>query len=91
MAPVNFPRSQMPFKTERAGDRKPFKPKRWSHQQDLEKLKGKKVDLVYPNGEWVRGVLLEADQFTLRVDIGSENHQSVLTVFKHSLRSYSAV
>jgi hypothetical protein len=80
------------FKTERATDRKPFKPRPWSHQRELEALKGKRIDFLYRNAaQWCSGTLVEADQFALQIDISrAPEVKSVLTVFKHDLRAYKA-
>jgi hypothetical protein len=77
------------FKTERAGDRKPFKPKAWSHQRKLENLKGKQIDIVFiGGGDGLTCILLDADQFALEVEIANGNSKSVLTVFKHEIRFF---
>ena len=68
---------------------KPHKPKAWNHQDDLKSLKGKSVGIEMQNASEVFGVLLEADQFTLK--ILETNTQSVVTYFKHSLTSFRAV
>jgi riboflavin biosynthesis pyrimidine reductase len=77
------------FKTERAGDRKPFKPKAWSHQRKLENLKGRQIDIVFiGGGDALTGTLLDADQFALELEIAGEDRKSVLTVFKHEIRFF---
>lgn len=75
------------FKTERAGERRPFKPKRWNHQQKLDQLKGKKIDFLYIGAvSWATGILVDSDQFSLEIQM--ELYQSALTVFKHDLRAF---
>ena len=64
--------------------RRPIKSKRWSHQDELDALKGKVV-LVYPlDGGTYEGTLVEADQFAIKVL--TPNH-GVGIVWKHALRS----
>lgn len=46
------------------------KPKPWSHQRELEALKGKNIMVVLRSGETLTGKLLEADQFTVKIDQG---------------------
>lgn len=70
--------------------RKPLlsKPKQWSHQDDLRALKGKRVALTLVNGNIFSGVLLEADQFTIK--LLADDTKSVVTYYKHILASFSA-
>ncbi len=89
------PHSARPsFKREQSGARKPFKPKPWSHQRDLEALKGKKITfLIASSVEWQTGVLVEADQFTLKIAVESifmNGQQSLLTYFKSQFTAYAA-
>lgn len=87
----SVPNTQPTFKRERAGDRKPFKPKPWSHQDDLRALKGKTIDIVFLGGrEAIKGTLLDSDQFALKVEIQVLDKQSVLTVYKHDMRYFRA-
>lgn len=79
---------QQRFRRENARDRKPFKPKPWSHQRELESLKGKMIYVLQNDGNGITAVLLEADQFCLKLEIRNGAYTSVLTVFKHDLRSY---
>jgi hypothetical protein len=88
-SPFRAPRPN--FKTERAGDRKPYKPKPWSHQNDLAAAKGKQIDVFFGAADGMRGVLLEADQFSLKLELSHENSKSVVTVFKHSIRQFRVV
>ena len=78
-------------KQSRPQPRRPMlsKPKIWNHQDDLKALTGKPVPVFILNCPEVTGVLLEADQFTLK--ILESNSQSVVTYFKHSLTSFRAV
>lgn len=68
---------------------KPPKPKAWSHMDDLKALKGKKICLLFSNEEYVTGVLLEADQFTIQ--LFNEYNKSISTYFKGHIRSFEAV
>jgi hypothetical protein len=81
------------FQRENSRDRKPFRPKPWSHQQDLTAAKGKRVEIDFAETVGFTGVLLEADQFSLKVEVSNPDgtYKSVLTVFKHSIRHYRVV
>lgn len=70
--------------------RKPIlsKPKAWSHQDDLKALKGQRVALTLVNGNIFAGVLLDADQFTIK--LLADDTQSVVTYYKHILASFAA-
>lgn len=76
------------FSAERKSERRPFKPKPWSHQHELAGMIGKMIYLTYPDRIVAKGVLIYADQFTLHL-----RHQddSVSTVFKHALLGYKLV
>lgn len=61
-------------------------PKRWSHQDDLAAMKGKTVLVQSCNGHDELGTLLEADQFTIKIQrLGNENAAVIL--FKSEIRS----
>lgn len=70
------------------GERKPFKPKPWSHQSDLSALKGKLVHCDLTNCENITGALIEADNFTLKIrdEIDSEK---IYVIFKSSIIMFS--
>lgn len=63
----------------------PHKPKRWSHQDDLQEMVGKQIKINVLGASRI-GILLAADAFTLKLDGGG---QSAMTYFKHSLLSYN--
>jgi hypothetical protein len=86
--PFRAPRPE--FKRENTRDRKPFKPKPWSHQGDLANAKGKRVEILFGAEDGLTGILLEADQFSLKIEVSNPDgsYKSVLTVFKHSIRFY---
>lgn len=74
---------------------KPAKPKRWSHQDYLDASLGKQVEIAVTNVGTMKGVLINADQFTLRVlvtHIGESelpsSHHSEMTYFKHALTAF---
>lgn len=79
------------FKVEHKGRKlnAPAKPKAWTHQDDLKSLKGKEVALFILGCPEITGLLLEADQFTIK--ILETNSKSVVTYFKHTLTSFRAV
>lgn len=86
--PVDFERrsNSGPRQTLRAP-----KPKRWSHQDDLDALIGKRVVVVAIEGGHSFGVLLAADQFTLKLDLeGQSLVTSHYVVFKSALSSFAA-
>lgn len=60
------------------------KPPRWSHQRELEALRGRQVVLVGPDRNCYVGTLVAADQFTIKVRRGDET----MTWFKHSILGY---
>lgn len=64
---------------------KPKAPKRWSHQDLLDSLKGQAIEFRMLDEGWRKGVLLEADQFTILVREESKAvcvHKSALTEWK---------
>jgi hypothetical protein len=66
------------------------KPKRWSHQDELNTLKGRKLSLkVF--GKWTKVTLIEADQFSVKVQNIDDHQQSSVTYFKHAIDAYAAV
>lgn len=65
---------------------KPAKPKRWSHQDDLEGLRGQRIEINLNDGTSYNGTLLEADQFTLKIQ--ADNVLSAVTVFKSVMTDY---
>lgn len=72
---------------ERKGERRPFKPKAWTHMDELKTLIGKRVVIVGHNAEDTRGTLVAADQFTLLL---STPHTSNLIVFKGAIAALCA-
>jgi hypothetical protein len=90
--------TKRPIVVERAGERKPFKPKppkKWSHQDQLESLKGKEIMVcIFGPENPIRGVLLEADQFTIQLEVENafaSGVKSVLTYFKSQVVFFAAV
>jgi hypothetical protein len=69
-------------------DRKP-KPKRWSHQSDLDALIGKTIYIRFIDGEAYTGKLLGADQFTLKMRI--PNADFPVVIYKSSLTDFRQV
>lgn len=68
---------------------KPKAPKSWSHEDELQAHKGKRIIVVNGDGDDAEFTLLEADRFTLK--IYHEVTQSTLTVYKHAIRGYSLI
>lgn len=64
-------------------------PKKWNHQIELERLKGKPITLMTTDGP-LAGTLLDADQYTLRVRIDRDGAGGILTFFKSALVGYGA-
>jgi len=86
---VLTPNPRRPFAVEKKGDLRSVKPRPWSHQDDLRKAGGKEIQINligYVNT--IRGVLLNADQFTLKVRL-VDGGKSPMTYFKHSIESYA--
>lgn len=77
-----------PFVVEKKGEQKPFKPKPWSHQSDLRAQVGKTL-ILWIDGEPLHGVLVEADQFTLKMRPIGVNGKSSVTYFKHAITAYT--
>jgi hypothetical protein len=77
-----------PFVVERKGERRPSKPKPWSHQDDLRTMIGKSVVLIFVDPKFgsVCGVLAAADQFTLQLRV--DGHKSPMTYFKHAIVAF---
>jgi hypothetical protein len=71
----------------RKGERQKFKPKAWSHQDELKEAVGKTVRMAFLDDSSATGVLVSADAFTLRV----RDEQSVFTYFKHSMIGYEVM
>jgi hypothetical protein len=95
---IDLTRERPPVVVERAGERKPFKPKppkKWSHQDQLESLKNKEIYFqVVDRDNGIKGVLLEADQFTIQVEVEhflATDVKSVLTYFKSQVVFFTAV
>jgi len=72
---------------ERKGERRPIKvrPKKWSHQHDLDALVGKKIRIQFRNGDVETGELVAADQYALKLACSD---QSAMTYFKSDMRGY---
>ena len=77
---------QRPLTIERKGERAPYKPKPWSHQNELQAARGKPINLHFLDGSKGAFVLVEADAFALRVC--APGSQSALTYWKHALLGY---
>jgi len=59
----------------------------WSHQKELAELKGKKIELFLHDAfESTKGRLLEADQFTLKVFV--ETDQRAAIIFKSAIKAF---
>jgi hypothetical protein len=73
--------------------RKPYRPKPWSHQNELKSLIGETIVVMYPDGTRLTGDLLNADQFTLQVRVRSEEGCVIAecTFFKHAIVGYGKI
>lgn len=68
---------------------KPAKPKAWSHDDELQAHKGKRLAIVDTDYQRSEAILLEADRFVLKLSFDlPDGSQSVMTVYKHALASY---
>ena len=61
------------------------KPRRWSHQSELNNLIGKRIYICFDTESHVRGTLVNADQFTLCI---ANDDKYSTTYFKHAIRGY---
>ena len=85
--PVDFERrsNSGPRQTLRAP-----KPKRWSHQDDLDALVGKRIGIITTGEGHEIGRLVAADQFALKLAIeGQSSLTSPTIVFKHAIRCFA--
>ncbi|SER29448.1 hypothetical protein SAMN05216548_114131 [Faunimonas pinastri] len=80
--------TRRPIEIARKGERQPFKPKLWSHQQQLRELRGRKIVVLFRDGTQVTGELLEADQYALLLRIREDKSVLTLTLFKHDIQGY---
>lgn len=64
---------------------KPKLPKRWQHQDELDAHVGKDIKIVFRDETTASGILLAADQFTIKIDCRS----GPVTYFKHDMSSYA--
>jgi hypothetical protein len=70
---------------------KPTTQKRWSHQDELTALRGKAIIFTpIATLQPKEAILVEADQYTLKVEVSVDGEKSVLTLFKAALMGYSA-
>jgi sRNA-binding regulator protein Hfq len=73
----------------RAAPFKSRKPVKWSHQNELDSLKGREIKLFVVGetpGNFTKGTLIEADQFSIKV----KAQQSTMTIFKHQIVAFAA-
>ena len=77
--------------------RKTMKPARWSHQAELEAAarNGRTIDLTVEPGITMRGTLLAADQFTLKVRVtyisGGPVEPTNEVIYKHAIYRHGIV
>lgn len=76
--------NRRPFTIESKG-RRPFKAPKWSHQQELDALKGKHIGLLFTDDERTNGKLLEADAFSLKLE---HPEQTTVIFFKHVIAGF---
>jgi hypothetical protein len=84
-----FNKGPKSFSVERRGHtgRVPFKPKAWSHQDDLREGRGKIIQLGITGREPIEGVLLEADQFTIKLQHVA-NPKKISVFFKSAVAGF---
>lgn len=73
-----------------------IKPQKWSHERELEQAIGKEIsfDLLGADGtDMIRGVLLAADKYTIKVRLFSTNpiHTPDRVFYKSALTSFAVV
>ena len=74
---------------------KPHKPVKWSHQAELDSLKGRKIGLRLAHmddTDCLIVTLIEADQFAIKVQTDGFmlGKQSIMTYFKHQIAAFAA-
>lgn len=75
------------FPVEQRKPFKPKKPKRWSHQDDLDGAIGRTLRVQNKIGQLADAKLIAADQFTLKLEFDD----GTLTIFKHALNGYQVI
>ena len=68
---------------------------KWSHQAELDRLKGKKIAYRLnhmDDGDWQYATLVDADQFAIKVlgQFFTTEQQSTLIYFKHQIAVFAA-
>jgi hypothetical protein len=80
---------------EKKNERKPYKVKPWSHQDELKSLVGRPVRLYSAVPDFNRpvheGVLVQTDAYTLKLERLVEGRKSVVTYFKSGLAGYEEI
>jgi hypothetical protein len=71
------------------------KPAKWSHQAELDSLRGKQIkfQLVHMDDyDFRTATLLEADQFSIKISVDwlIRGQQSTMTYFKHQIAAFAA-
>lgn len=84
-------RPRPPYKPPYKSPSRPARPKvaRWSHQRELEGMKGHKIRIHLPDEGWVGGVLVEADQFTIKMQFDPE--MTPVIYFKSAIDAFQRV
>lgn len=65
--------------------RRPYKPKAWSHQDDLKDAVGKHIEIQLNSGPLLAGRLVAADAYTIKLKRASS---SLVTINKSALTYY---
>ena len=80
------------LKVENKNKRRPYKPKAWSHHDELKAMIGKQIVIV-SSGVETEAKLLETDSFTIKVQIPHPRTATVITpiISKHSISTIWAV
>jgi hypothetical protein len=87
---MNYERGKRVFDMREAREKRErpklkIKPRKWQHQDELERCVGKAIVVVFRDREIATGRLLAADQFTVKIDCEA----GPVTFFKHTMFSYA--
>jgi hypothetical protein len=84
---------QAPFQVARKGERIKIKPKRWTHQQELEGAVGRQIYIAHNDGLSSNGQIAAVDAFTIKIvsPHAAPDQQSAVTIFKSSIKHYRLI
>jgi hypothetical protein len=91
-AETNQAKTKRPVLVQKSSERAKFKPKPWSHQHDLNNLRGRAVRIETELGSF-EGRLIEADQFAVKLDVSNDELEGPIDTvfFKHAIFSFTGL